>query len=323
MSLEENFISKNFECWNKLEGYNKLLAQKSITRLSRHQLKEYTELFRTASHHLSYAKTYFEGGKSVEYLNQLLGMSHSYFYTRQKSAFHEIAHYFAAGFPQMFRKYFKFFLVSMALFLAGCVFVIALSYMDSSYMNYFLPEGIAESNNISGSLSDETWSLPILSSVIMTNNIRVCAMAIAFGVLFGAGTVYILLFNGLNIGAVYAMVLVYDMDQLRFWSLILPHGFIELTAIFISGAAGLVIGKHMLIPKDLLRRDSIVLGCKEAFYFLPGLMLMLVIAGLIEGFFTPLNIADELKIVFALVTLLLLLVYLIFAGRFSKSSKTK
>lgn len=319
MTGEETFVEKNIDKWTKLEDYNNRIRKKNISSLTRSEVKEYTELFRIASHHLSYAKTYYTGSKSVDYLNQLMGMSHSYFYTRQKSVLHDILYYFSAGFPIAFRKYYKYFLASVGVFLIGVLFITLMSLQDISYMSYFLPDGIAESNNITGSLSDETWYYPIISSAIMTNNIRVCALTIAYGVIFGVGTVYILLFNGVSLGAVYAMVMLYGMDQQRFWSLILPHGFIELTAIFIGGAAGLVIGKSMLIPGDMTRRDSFVKGAKEAFYFVPGLTVMLIMAGLIEGFFTPLNIPDILKLIFAFLTLLFLVFYLWFCGRPLKS----
>lgn len=322
MTGEEAFINKNIENWNKLEEYNNKLKKKKLSSLSRHEVKEYTALFRTASHHLSYAKTYYGESRSVDYLNQLLGMSHSYFYTRQKNVIHDILYYFTTGFPVAFRNKYKYFMASVALFFIGVLFVSMLSFQDSAYLSYFLPDGITESNNITGSLSDETWYFPLMSSAIMVNNMLVCIKSIAYGVIFAAGTAYILLFNGMSLGAVYVMVVLNKMDQLRFWSLILPHGFIELTAIFIGGAAGLVIGKSMLIPEDLTRRDSFIKGAKEAFYFIPGLAVMLIAAGIVEGFFTPLNIPDYIKVVFAFFTLALIIVYLRFCGR-PKRNKIK
>jgi len=318
MIQEEHFIAKNKDAWARLEWYNNKLGKTKLSRLSRGEIKEYVTLFRAASHHLSYAKTYFEGSRSIDYLNQLLGASHTYFYARQKTALRDILNYFASGFPRAVRQYYKYLAASVCVFMAGVLFILILTYQDSSYMYYFLPEGMEEANNITGQLSDDTWFYPLLSSYIMTNNIRVCALAIAYGVTAGLGTVYILLYNGLALGAFYAMVLVNNMSQPRFWSLILPHGFIELTAIFIAGAAGFIIGRAMLIPGDMTRRGSFVKGAKKAFYFLPGLTVMLIIAGVIEGFFTPLNIMDEIKLVFALVTLLLLIVYFGFCGRDKK-----
>jgi len=321
MNHEEAFIEKNSEAWAKLEEYNKILSKKSISKLSRDEVKEYTTLFRTAGHHLSYAKTNFEGSKSVIYLNQLLGLSHSYFYTRQKAVWHDIFHYFTVGFPAKFREYNKYFSASVCAFLLGAILIMLLAYQDNSYIFYFLPESMVVSNNIIGELSNETWYFPYLSSYIMTNNIRVSAMAVAYGALLGAGTVYVLFYNGIIMGAIYAMVLLYNMNQTRFWSLILPHGFIELTAIFISGAAGLIIGKFMLIPGSMTRRGSFVKGAKEAFFFLPGIAVMLVIAGIIEGFFTPLNIPEIIKLIFAFITLALIIVYFGLCGRPVKNKK--
>jgi uncharacterized membrane protein SpoIIM required for sporulation len=321
VNQEEAFIAKNIGLWTKLEEYNKRLSKKSISKFSRDEVKEYTVLFRTASHHLSQAKTYYEGSKCIDYLNQLLGISHSFFYTRQKAVWYEIIHYFAVGFPSAFRARFTYFIASVCAFLVGVCCIMFLAYQDNSYMFYFSPEDIVDRNNITSELSDRTSAYPLWSSYIMTNNIRVCALVIAYGVSFGVGTVYILLYNGLSLGAFFVMALIYDMPQLRFLSLLLPHGFIELTAIFIGGAAGLIIGKAMLVPGDLTRLGSFVKGAKEAFYFLPGLTVMLIIAGIIEGFFTPLNIGDAPKLVFAFFTLILTVSYFGLCGREGRERK--
>jgi uncharacterized membrane protein SpoIIM required for sporulation len=91
--------------------------------------------------------------------------------------------------------------------------------------------------------------------------------------------------------------------------LILPHGIIELTAIFISGAAGLIIAKHLLLPGQYSRKDSLIAGTKQAVSLLAGVVILLIIAGLIEGFFTPLNISPISKLSFAALTAILLAAY--------------
>ncbi|GHU51164.1 membrane protein [Clostridia bacterium] len=313
MLSEESFIESNLEKWRALEAYNKTLAKKNISSFTPAEVREYANLSRSASHHLSYAQTYYEGSKCIAYLNQLCGISHSHFYTRDKSAIGEFLGYYTKTFPRMVRKYKAYFFTSFLAMFLGFLFVILLTAIDRDFLTYFLSEEAIGKKTFGG--TNETWDYALMSSYIMTNNIRVCAMSVSYGISLGVGTLYILLYNGTPLGALFSLVLFYGADGLTFWSLILPHGFIELTAIFISGTGGLLIGRSMLIPKNLTRRDSLIKGAKEAFYLLPGIATMLVIAGLIEGFFTPLAIDPYIKLFFSFITLILLLLYFYFCGR--------
>jgi uncharacterized membrane protein SpoIIM required for sporulation len=155
----------------------------------------------------------------------------------------------------------------------------------------------------------------MFSSFIMTNNIRVSFLAFALGITAGVGTVYVLFYNGMIIGALTAVVISGGESQASFWAMILPHGFIELTAIFISGAAGLMIGKAILIPGRLKRKDSAVKAAKKAAYFIPAIVIMLIAAGIIEGYFTPLKLSPVIKLMFAFVTLAGMVVYYIRQNR--------
>lgn len=147
------------------------------------------------------------------------------------------------------------------------------------------------------------------ASSIMTNNILVSIKAFVYGITLGVGTIYILFFNGALLGALTALVYLYS-DPVKYWSLILPHGVIELTAIFIAGAAGLMIGRSLLIPKEHSRLHSLVKGSKSALSMIWGIILMLIVAGIIEGFFTPSKVSEIGKLIFAATTGILLIAYL-------------
>jgi uncharacterized membrane protein SpoIIM required for sporulation len=137
----------------------------------------------------------------------------------------------------------------------------------------------------------------------MVNNISVALTAAAFGLLAGVGTLFILFYNGMVIGSLTFYFFQSGQSMLSYWSLILPHGFLELTAIFISGGAGLMLGRALLMPGNMTRKDSVVACGKEAAGLLPGIALMLVVAAIIEGFFTPMDISPVIKLVFAGLTL--------------------
>jgi uncharacterized membrane protein SpoIIM required for sporulation len=171
----------------------------------------------------------------------------------------------------------------------------------------FLPQQYIEGIK-SGAAGGGQWNYPLMSSYIMTNNILVSLRAFVLGITLGLGTIYVLFFNGAMVGSLTGLIYLYG-DPVNFWSLILPHGVIELTAIFISGAAGLIIAKSMLLPGEHSRKDSLIKGTKEASSLVMGIILLLIIAGIIEGFYTPLEISETAKLAFAGVTAIVLAVY--------------
>ena len=307
---EDIFISKNNGSWERLAEYNRMLSKRKIGRLSDAELREFTELIRITGRHLAYARTVYPNGGLPEYLNRLVGLSHNYFYIRETYGISRVVRYLRAGFPNRVREEYKLLLASAAVFFAGLLFVYAICGMDPSLIAFFIEEDAAPSGALPGS-----WTYPALSSFVVTNNIRVAFTAFAFGFSAGIGTLYILFANGGVLGAYMRYLSSDGAGLLRFWSLILPHGAAELTAVFICGAAGLMIGRAVIMPGVYSRKDAVVTAAKRAVYTLPGVSLILLFAGLTEGFFTPLDIAYGWKYLFAGLTLLFLLSYFIFCGR--------
>src|SRR6185503_6368708 len=117
-------------------------------------------------------------------------------------------------------------------------------------------------------------------------NLSVVAAALATRMLAGLGTVYMMFFNGLLIGVVGTACHRAGMS-LSLWSFVAPHGVLELPAIFIAGGAGLMLAKGLLFPGMLPRRDSIAESGGLAIRLFLGVVPMLVVAGLIEGFVSP------------------------------------
>ena len=308
---EDNFISENEKQWKQLEIYNGILARKSVSTLKVSQIEEFAELFRSCSLHLAYAKTHFPNGRSVQYLNQLAGIAHQHFYLRQKSGLASIAFYFRKGFAQAINAKRTHVTFACALFLIGVLVSLIMILVDREYASLFIPYNYIQAvtqNDPGTAASSGDLNYSLLSAGIMTNNITVSLTAFAGGVTAGLSTVYILFYNGLFMGALSGLAGTEGYDMLNFYSLILPHGLIELTAIFISGACGFIIGQSILVPGDLKRKDSFIKGAKEAAYLVPGIITMLVIAGLIEGFFTPLPILPWVKLTFSFFTLVFMFV---------------
>ena len=157
---------------------------------------------------------------------------------------------------------------------------------------------------------------PMMSSFIMTNNIKVAMIAFATGIAAGLGTFAILFENGLMLGTIAAGIRAKGPHvALGFWAFVAPHGIIELTAIIISGGAGFMLAWALLCPGEYTRGAALKLAGREALKLLLGVAAMLVVAGLIEGFFSPSMTPEPIKLAVAGMLGVIEFSYLFLAGK--------
>jgi uncharacterized membrane protein SpoIIM required for sporulation len=148
----------------------------------------------------------------------------------------------------------------------------------------------------------------------MTNNIQVTLLAFGLGMTAGLGTTLILVTNGMQLGAVAGWMSARGNSS-ALWGWIMPHGGTELLAIVLSGAAGFMLAGALIAPGDVRRAVALRRVSKDALTITLGVMGMLVVAGLIEGFVSPSSIGYAARIGVLAVTLTGWGLYLGFAGR--------
>ncbi|MDR1001293.1 MAG: stage II sporulation protein M [Clostridiales bacterium] len=308
---EAKFIETNEPRWRELHQMTSALRKTSIKKMTTNKVREFARSFRNASMHLAYAKTHYPNGRAAPYLNQLVGAAHMYFFRTRKSAFGTVMDYLRSGFAKALRQQKSYIIAAFIIFMVGVAVAVSMVLVNKEFAALFLPVEYLEAANGFNESAGEAGSLSqaFMSSAVMTNNISVSFMSFALGITAGLGTIYVMFLNGGMLGALSALVFSTGGSAAHFFALILPHGFIELTAIYIAGGCGLLIGRAMLIPGNLKRKDAVILAGKQAAALLPGVVIMLVIAGIIEGFFTPANIAPWIKLAFSFGTIALMVVY--------------
>ena len=268
-------------------------------------------LYRQASADLSTAREDPRSAALARYLNEVLGRSHNLIYAGAPRSRPASALYFLRdGFPQMFRRTLPYSLPAFALFALGAVAGVVLAVADPGFQRFLLNGAMMDTIE-----RGQMWThgivavKPYASSAIMTNNIGVSLAACATGMLAGLGPIYMMLFNGLLI-AVVGTACYYGGMSLALWSFVAPHGVLELPAIFIAGGAGLILGKGILFPGTLPRRDAIAEAGHDAVRLLLGVIPLLVVAGVVEGFISPTSAPVAAKFAIAASLLVLLVLYL-------------
>jgi uncharacterized membrane protein SpoIIM required for sporulation len=311
-AISARWIEKRKPHWSRLEALVTACGRRSVAALTHDEVRELALLYRQTAADLSTAREDPASAPLARYLNDQLGRSHNIVYSgAARSRRSGLLRFFTHEFPQVFRETLPHTLTALALFAAGMIAGVVLCVADPGFERFIL----------NGAMMDtierrEMWThgivaiKPLASSQIMTNNILVSLAACATGMFFGLGPLYMMLFNGLLIGVVGAACERAGMS-LQLWSFVAPHGALELPAIFIAGGAGFVLGQGILFPGTLPRRDSVALAGRTAIRLLLGVIPMLVVAGIIEGFVSPTAAPVPVKFVISGALLTLLLLYLL------------
>jgi uncharacterized membrane protein SpoIIM required for sporulation len=311
--LELNrFIKEHKASWNELEQLLHQMNRKKSSLQAEH-IDRFTELYKAASTHLATVQTYRSGNEETSvYLNHLVAEAHNAMYKESNKSSNQLRSFFLNYFPRLIGARRAFVGFALLLFLVGGLCGFLAVWNNPLNLNYIVSGTIAESvDPTKTELPREELHSPLISTTIMTNNIRVAVLAFISGVTLGIGTVYLLVTNGLLIGAL-AAVFMHAGKSYVFWAYILPHGVIELTAIFIAGGAGLYMGYRFFVPGPYSRKLMFLESAKESAQLLLGTIPLFVIAGIIEGYITPSTLSLETKYAVACATLLFLGTYYVY-----------
>lgn len=306
----KQFVKEYREEWGQLEQAITTLhkRRKNITSADIHQFQR---LYQKTAQHLSYSQTYFPEEDVTQYLNGLVSKSHNLLYKDQISSLKQLRQFFSTTFIQLLIDQWKFVIMALILFMFGALASYLSVLHDPLHMYSILPANLAHSidpNSLGA--NDGEIDAPTMSAAIMTNNIQVAILAFAGGVTFGLVTIYVLISNGILVGALAALFW-HHGKAYDFWAYIVPHGMIELTAIFIAGGAGLLMGYKLFVPGQFSRSYQLKQQAKRSVQLLLGTIPLFVIAGLIEGYITPAAISLEAKYFVAIVTVIGLIVYIL------------
>ena len=310
----DDFIRTNQQLWDRLDELTRR-AGGNPSRLSSAELEELVTSYERVSTHLSLARTRLRDPGLVSALTGLTARAGAVVYGHEARTWRALGRFFADTFPAAVWHARWFVVVSFALFALPAVAVglwlgnspaaldiaappvVREAYVEEDFEKYY-------SSSPSGQFATQ----------VTTNNIRVGILAFASGVLFCIVTAVLLVLNGANLG--YALGLFMAASQQpKFWGLIIPHGALELTAVFLAGAAGLRLGWTLIDPGDRTRGAALTEEGRRAVVIVIGLVVMFVVAGLIEGFVTGSGLPTWARVGIGATVEMVFIIYVVMRGR--------
>ncbi|HMM93650.1 stage II sporulation protein M [Phycicoccus sp.] len=302
------YVAAHQAQWNRLET---LVAQRRHTGA---EADELLDLYQRVSTHLSVVRSASPDPALVAHLSSLVARARFATARRRGGSWRTVLTFFTATFPAGLYRL-RWWWVSTALANVALAFVVGwYAYLHPRvWTSLMTPQQIHQFVDTDFEQYYSEYAHLDFTGLVWTNNAWVAAQVIALGIL-GLPVLYVLAQNVLNVGVAGALMAYHDRTAL-FFGLILPHGLLELTAIFVAGAVGLRICWAWISPGGLPRGQSLAREARTAVGIAMGLVAVLFVSGVIEGFVTPSGLPTWARIAIGLVAETAFLLYVFVVGR--------
>jgi len=289
----KRFREERQEVWKEMEGLLRRIESYSVRNLTDEEMIKLSQLYRSTLSSLSVARATSLDQSVVTYLESLSTRAYYVIYGSQQRLRDRIFNFFSRDWPLAVQGAWKDLIASSFVFALGVFIGFILVSNNPDWFYSLMGEGMAGGRNPAASeeflrstiygYDSDDGGLGAFAAHLFSNNSRVSILAFALGFAFALPTVALLLYNGLSIGAFIA---VFTNKNLGFeiggWLSI--HGTTELFAIALAGAGGMLIGRAVAFPGEMSRMESMRAKSEQAAIILGGVVVMMFIAGILEGF---------------------------------------
>jgi len=279
---EAVFFNRNSERWAAFESLLNGPDKDNPDKLA--------DLFIQITDDLAYARTYYPKSNVVNYLNNLAYRSHQLIYVNKKENKKRIRFFWSKEYPMLLFGIRRYIIYSLLILLVSISVGVLSTLKDDTFVRLILGDSYV---NMTLSNIDKGDPLAVYKSMneadmflgITFNNIKVSIIAFLFGIFLSVGTAYIIFENGLMLGAF--LTFFYQKGLLgSAMSIIWIHGTLEIFAIVVAGAAGLILGNSILFPGTYNRKTSFINGVRKSLKIVLGVAPLFIVAGFLEGFIT-------------------------------------
>ncbi len=306
----DTFIATHRPAWDRLRA----LIKRGVRGRSAEELDELVRLYRRVSGHLSTANTLYRDPGLTAELTELVGRANGAVYGGGEPALPAIARFWRTTFPAACWNARRAIVLSaVALLLPAFLMGLWLNTSAAALAEAGTSEEVQLF--LDGDFVDyySDGSAAVFGTSVFANNALVGIQTFAFGLLI-LPAVYVLVFNGLNVGYIAGLAHAHDRVG-HFWGLILPHGLLELTAIFFAGGAAFALAWRAISPGDRRRREALAEEGLRTVTIVLGLVPIFAIAALLEAFVTPQPWPTFVRVGFGAIVWIAFLTYVVVLGR--------
>lgn len=251
---------------------------------------ELAERFIQITDDLAYAKTFYPKSKTTAYLNGLAAGLHQSIYKNKSEKSNRFLTFWKYELPILFKTYQRPLLYSFIFFIIFCSIGALSAKYDENFVRLILGDGYVDMTNANIAKGDpfgvyKQGGETLMFLAIATNNIYVSLVTFVSGVIFSVGSVYFLFRNGLMLGSFQYYFFSKGLG-IKSILVVWIHGTLEISAIMIAGAAGIILGNSLLFPKTYTRMVSLKRGAKDGMKVAVGIVPVLIVAAFFEGFVT-------------------------------------
>jgi len=291
--------------WRRLESLLSRVEKGGARRLNRDELVEMPVLYRQALSSLSMARAISLDQGLIGYLESLCTRAYFFVYGTRSRPLERLAGFFAHEWPSAVQALWRETLVSAALMVTGAVGAFILVSRDPDWFYGFIPQALASGRDPTATTAflRETLyhkataheALSALAAFLFTHNSQIAIFAFALGFALCLPTAGLMVFNGCMAGAFLALFAARGLAvQATGWMMI--HGVTELFAVTLAGAAGFSVGWAVAFPGERTRIDAAAEAGRRGATVMAGVVVMLFVAGLLEGFARQLIQVDAVRL---------------------------
>jgi uncharacterized membrane protein SpoIIM required for sporulation/uncharacterized RDD family membrane protein YckC len=286
----ERFLARKRDAWEQFRAVATRIERAGVGALPPSEIPAFAARYREVAADLARARTYGVDPQILDYLERLVSAGHNALYRARGRNRPPLGRYLLGEFPGAVVASWRYVMVAFLLFTVPAVVGYVMLRERPELTEEIVPptmvsraEQAAERQaRGEGYAQSPDKELPVIASLIITNNILVCFWAFTGGLLAGLFTLWSLVFNGLSLGMGFGVFANHHAAG-YLGTFVVGHGVLELTAIFISGGAGFRLAQALIAPGDRTRKDALVLEGMIAVRMIGAVICLLGLAGTIEG----------------------------------------
>lgn len=290
-SVAERLVARKGTRWEEFAAMAERVNRSGLDVLTAPELPDFARRYREIAADLARARTYHADARILARLERLVAAGHNALYREERNTWWAIWVSITRECPAAVLAQYRPVVLACAAFMLPAVAGYALLREQPALAAEVLPDVVLERAEAGagrqaggrGYVEAMAGDRPLIASSIITNNLQVAFTCFAGGIVLGVGSLVLLAFNGLQIGAVSGHFA--NAGLLGYlWTFVIGHGVLELFAIWVSGAAGFLLGRALIAPGTMARRDALVLSGRAAIRMVGMAVVLLLVAGAIEGF---------------------------------------